>query len=112
MPGRRRLRRDLQTACSGAAGGMVLLPILARDGTLRERQLYATCVGVIFPVCIVSAGMYLLRGGLELRTALPYLIGGALGGTLGGLTYGKVPVRVLRWLFAGFLVYAGVRYLL
>lgn len=61
----------------GGGGGMVFLPILSRFGTLEQRRLYATCVGVIFPVCAVSAAVYLWRGEIELMTALPYLIGRA-----------------------------------
>ena len=96
----------------GGGGGMVFLPILSRWGNLRERKLYATCVGVIFPVCLVSAAVYVFRGGVSLFTALPYLAGGLIGGCLGGKLYGKVPTRWLKWLFAGFLFYAGVKYLL
>ena len=40
----------------GGGGGMVFLPILSRWGSLSQRKLYATCVGVIFPVCLVSGG--------------------------------------------------------
>ena len=96
----------------GGGGGMVFLPILSRQGTLNRRKLYATCVGVIFPVCLVSAAVYVFRGGVSLMTALPYLAGGLVGGWLGGTLYGKVPTRWLKWLFAGFLFYAGVKYLL
>jgi hypothetical protein len=96
----------------GGGGGMVFLPILSRFGTLEQRRLYATCVGVIFPVCAVSAAVYLWRGEIELMTALPYLIGGPIGGWLGGKLYGKVSVKLLKWMFAAFLFYAGVRYLL
>ena len=32
----------------GGGGGMVFLPILSRWGNLKSRQLYATCVAVIF----------------------------------------------------------------
>ena len=91
---------------------MVLLPLLARWGGLTQRRLYATCVGVIFPVCLVSAAVYLLRGQLPLATALPYLIGGALGGWIGGRLYGRVPTVWLKWLFAAFLFYGAGRYLL
>lgn len=95
----------------GGGGGMVFVPILSRFGNLDSRKVYATCVGVIFPVCMVSAAVYLMRGGVELRTALPYLLGGAAGGYLGGKLYGKVSTKVLKWLFAAFLFYAGVKYL-
>ena len=96
----------------GGGGGMVFLPILSQWENLRERKLYATCVGVIFPVCLVSAAVYVFRGGVSLFTALPYLAGGLAGGWLGGKLYRKVPTRWLKWLFAGFLFYAGVKYLL
>ena len=96
----------------GGGGGMVFLPILSRKGDLSPRKLYATCVGVIFPVCIVSAAVYLLRGGVAFMTALPYLTGGLIGGFFGGKLYGKVSTKLLKWLFAGFLFYGGVKYLL
>lgn len=96
----------------GGGGGMVFLPILARWGDLPQQKLYATCVGVIFPVCLVSAGIYLLRGELSLLTALPYLAGGLIGGWMGGRLYGKVSPKWLKQLFAAFLFYAGVKYLL
>ena len=96
----------------GGGGGMVFLPILSRWGRLDQRKLYATCVAVIFPVCLVSAGADLLRGCVPLAEALPYLIGGLAGGFLGGRLYGKIPTKWLKWLFAAFLFYAGVKYLL
>ena len=96
----------------GGGGDMVFIPILSRWGSLSQRKLYATCVGVIFPVCLVSAAVYVFQGGVSLWTAVPYLTGGFLGGWLGGKLYGKVSTKLLKWLFAGFLFYAGVKYLL
>ena len=96
----------------GGGGGMVFLPILSRFGRLEQRKLYATCVGVIFPVCLVSAAVYIFRGGVSLLTALPYLAGGLIGGFLGGKLDRKVSTKFLKWLFAAFLFYAGVKYLL
>ena len=96
----------------GGGGGMVFLPILSRWGEISQRKLYATCVGVIFPVCIASAGIYLWRGEVSLPAAVPYLAGGLVGGFFGGKLYGKVSTKWLKWLFAAFLFYAGVKYLL
>ena len=44
--------------------------------------------------------------------ALPYLAGGLIGGFFGGKLYGKISTKFLKWLFAAFLFYAGVKYLL
>jgi uncharacterized membrane protein YfcA len=96
----------------GGGGGMVFLPLMSRERALKRRQLFATCVGVIFPVCAVSAVVYFLRADISLLTALPYLLGGLAGGFLGGKLYGKVSTTLLKWVFAGFLFYAGVKYLL
>ena len=102
----------LASGLFGGGGGMVFLPILSRWGNLSSRKLYATCVGVIFPVCLVSAAVYSFRGELPLEEAIPYLSGGAFGGLLGGKLYGRVSTAFLKWLFAAFLVYARVKYLL
>ena len=96
----------------GGGGGMVLLPMLSHKGELPPKKLYPTCIAVICPVCVLSAAVYFLRGGRFLADALPYLAGGLLGGLAGGKLYGKVPPQLLRWLFTGFLFYAGGRYLL
>jgi nitrate/nitrite transporter NarK len=55
----------LANGCFGGGGGMVFLPILSRWGNLTQRKLYATCVAVIFPVCLISAAIYLLRGEVD-----------------------------------------------
>ena len=96
----------------GGGGGMVLVPLLSRFGTLPARKLYPTCVAVILPVCATSAAVYLLRDSVSLSAALPYLLGGLVGGYLGGRLYSKVPTTWLRYLFAAFLIYAGVKHLL
>ena len=102
----------MATGLFGGGGGMVFLPILSRWGALPPRKLYATCVGAIFPVCLVSAGVYLFQGKADLAAAAPYLAGGLVGGWIGGKLYGRVSPKLLKWLFAGFLFYAGVKYLL
>ena len=92
----------------GGGGGSVLLPLLNRWGTLAPRAAFATCLAAIYPMCCVSAVVYLFQVRPALETVLPYLAGGLAG----GLTFQKVPVRLLKALFGAFLVYGGVRYLL
>lgn len=95
----------------GGGGGMVFLPLMSREKDLSPRQLFATCVAVILPVCGVSGALCLLQDRVELGLAAPYLVGGFLGGMIGGQLYGRVSPLLLRRIFALFLLYAGVRYL-
>ena len=96
----------------GGGGGMVLLPLLNRWCRVEGKRGFATCVAVILPFCVVSAAVYLLRTPFDLTQALPYLLGGLAGGFVGGRLFPRVPAPWLRYLFAAFLVYGGVRYLL
>jgi len=96
----------------GGGGGMVVVPLLSRWCSVEEKKAFATCVAVIFPFCLLSAAIYLLRTDVDLLTALPYLLGGLAGGFVGGKLMDKVSVLWLRRIFAAFLLYGGVRYLL
>ena len=58
----------------GGGGGSVLVPILTRYCKLEQRQAFATSVAVILPLCVLSVAIYFFRGGLDVMTALPYLI--------------------------------------
>ena len=95
----------------GGGGGMVLLPALLRGG-VPPKKAFATCVALIFPLCLVSAAVMLLRTAFDWMAALPYLIGGGIGGILGGKLFQKVSPKWLKRLFAAFMLYGGVRYLL
>ncbi len=95
----------------GGGGGMVLLPLLSRCG-VTEKTAFATSLAVMWPLCALSAAIYAWQGALDLRAALPCLLGGFLGGLVGGRTMAQVPVLWLRRIFAAFLLYGGVRYLL
>lgn len=95
----------------GGGGGMVLLPCLSKSG-MEAKHAFATCVAVIFPICLVSAAVFLLRTEFDWAAALPYLIGGAAGGAVGGKLFRNVSSVWLRRLFAAFMLYGGVRYLL
>lgn len=96
----------------GGGGGSVLVPMLTRCCGLDQRRAFATSVAVILPLCLLSVIVYFMRGGLELGTAWPYLIGGTVGGWLGGRLFKGVRVDWLRRGFGLLLIYGGVRYFL
>ena len=96
----------------GGGGGLVLIPLLTAWLGMPARKAFATSVGIMAPLCLAAAGVYALRGRLELMTALPYMAGGILGGLLAGRTLVRVPVKWLRLALAALLLYGGGRALL
>lgn len=93
----------------GGGGGSVLVPLLTGYCRLDQRKAFATSVAVILPLCALSVVIYLFRGGLDLVTALPYLVGGAAGGWAGGKWFKGVKMPWLRRAFGLLLIYGGVR---
>ena len=93
----------------GGGGGAVLVPLLTRWCGLEQKRAFATAVGIILPLCVLSAAIYLFRSGLEIQAALPYLIGGTVGGWLGGRWFKGTKVSWLRKGFGALLVFSGVR---
>ncbi len=93
----------------GAGGGLFLVPLLTRWAGMDRRRAFATSVAVILPLSLVSAGVYYLKGALDLTGCWPYLAGGFLGGLLSGKVFQKVPLTFLRRAFGALILYGGVR---
>ena len=93
----------------GSGGGLFLVPLLTGWAKLDQRKAFATSVAVILPLCALSAGIYLFRGGLDWAAALPYLAGGLLGGYAGGKLFRGVNIGWLKRGFGLLLLYGGVR---
>ena len=96
----------------GGGGGMVLVPLLTGRCGLDQRRAFATSVAIILPLCALSSAIYFFRGGLDLSTALPYLLGGLAGGWIGGRVFRRLNMDWLRRGFALLILYGGVRALL
>ena len=96
----------------GGGGGSVLVPLLTQLCKLDQRRAFATSVAVILPLCVLSAAIYLARGRLDVMAALPYLLGGTLGGWLGGRWFRGMKIAWLKRLFGALLLYGGARCLL
>ena len=113
-----RLRLMLSGAAAGLAcgffgsgGGMILVPLLVGWCHIESKAAFASALSVMLPVCLVSLGVYFLRGALSLADALPYLAGGALGGVLAGICYKKIPKQLLHRAMGLLILWGGVRLL-
>lgn len=96
----------------GGGGGSVLVPLLTGVCRLPQRRAFASSVAVILPLCLLSVGIYLCQGSLDVITALPYLVGGAVGGWAGGRWFKGVDVGWLKRGFGLLLIWGGIRCLL
>ena len=88
---------------------MILVPLLTGKCGLGRKKAFATSVAVILPLCMLSAAVYLLRGKIDLQTALPYMAGGLAGGLIGGKLFKKTPMVWLRRIFALLILYGAWR---
>lgn len=93
----------------GAGGGLFLVPMLIAWTSLEERKAFATSIAIILPLSIVSVVIYWFRGGIDLLSAWPYLVGGAIGGIIGGKIFKNLNMIWLRRVFGLLILYGGIR---
>lgn len=93
----------------GSGGGLFLVPLLTGWVGMEQKKSFATSVAVILPLSLVSAVIYFWKGALDFTSALPYLIGGAVGGLISGKVFQKIPLTFLRRVFGLLILYGGVR---
>ncbi len=92
----------------GAGGGVVLVPLLIKEGFERKKA-HKNAVAIILPITFLSATLYILRGNVAPADALKYVPGGLIGAIVGSFLINKLPVKVIRRIFALFMIWAGWR---
>lgn len=95
----------------GAGGGMILVPLLVRWCDLEDKKSFATALSIILPLSLVSLFVYRMNGAVDFALALPYLIGGFLGGLIGGLLFQKVSAAFLHKALGLLILWGGIRLL-
>ena len=93
----------------GAGGGLVLVPLFIGWLDMKEKQAFATSVAVILPLSLISYTIFCIQGGDVWQKALPYLIGGAIGGLLSGKVFRRVPPVWLHRTFGVLILYGGIK---
>ena len=92
----------------GAGGGLACVPLLMKMG-LERKLAHANAVAVIFPITLISAINYLWRGYVTVEQGLIYLPGGVLGALVGTYIMKKISPRIIKKVFAMFMIWAGWR---
>ncbi len=93
----------------GAGGGLVLVPLLISWCKLEEKKAFATSVAIILPLSVASYIMFCLQGGQVWGDALPFLIGGIIGGFLSAKFFKQISAVWLHRLFGLLILYGGVK---
>ena len=95
----------------GAGGGMITVPLLKKMG-FEQKGAQQNAIAVILPITLLSSAIYLARSYVSITEPLPYIPGGLLGALIGTWLMKKVSNKILRYIFAAFMLYAGARLLL
>lgn len=96
------------TGIFGAGGGMVLVPCLTAWGGLEPEEVFPASLCVMLPICLVCLWF---SAPLPWDSALPYLLGGAIGGVLAGWLGRWIPTVWLHRILGIFILWGGIRYL-
>ena len=94
----------------GAGGGVAAVFFLKKLG-LPTKNAHATSLAILLPLSLVTSALYWWQGAYEPGEVLPYLPGAVLGAVGGGLLMGRIPQRLLRFIFAGLLLFSSCRLL-
>ena len=96
----------------GSGGGMILIPLLSLTVKPSDDSLFPTSVCIMLPICLVAICMdYVQNGPLPFLPALPYILGGALGGIIAGIFAKKIPTLWLHRGLGALILWGGIRYL-
>lgn len=93
----------------GAGGGLVLVPLFINWLRLEEKKAFATSVAIILPLSIASYVLFCIQGGNVWHEALPYLMGGIVGGGLSILLFRNISAVWLHRLFGILILYGAIK---
>lgn len=101
----------MANALFGAGGGLIAVTAFKSQG-FNQRSAQAHAIAVILPLCFISACVYAKNGYYNISDALPYLPFGLLGAFAGAKLLKRIPNKLLKKIFALFMIYTGIRMLM
>ena len=99
------------SALCGAGGGLVFVPYLKSEGK-NQNDAGRVAVACVLPISAVCAAAYIFKGYLTLSDGLLFIPFGLLGAAAGVAAINRLAPSWLRIIFGGFMIYAGVRFLI
>ncbi len=94
----------------GSGGGIILVPLFLSWIKLDGKKAFATSVSITLPLSLATMAVCFFGGDTPaFSKALPYLIGGGVGGIAAGTLLKKLSVIWLRRIFGALLIIGGVK---
>ena len=93
----------------GGGGGMICVPILTNLLKLPEKKGHATTLLIMLPLCIASFVIYLIKGSVDVNTAINVGVGFVIGGVIGALLLKGINNLVLKLIFAVVIILGGIK---
>jgi len=87
----------------GVGGGVIVVPALMAFAQMDQRRAAATSLVAIAPAAVVGAITYAVQGEVHWFAALTLAIGSVIGAPIGARLLRALPLRVLPWIFVGFI---------
>lgn len=96
----------------GSGGGTIVVPALEKIMGIEEHKAHATALGVILPLSLLSAVIYIQFDEIPWKYLLYIIIGGCAGSFTGAKLLNRVSGLWLHRIFGAFMIAAAVRMIL
>jgi uncharacterized membrane protein YfcA len=93
----------------GSGGGALVVPASKRLLGLEAHKAHASAIAVMLPMSAVSAVMYCFKTKPEVVPALLVSAGGIIGGWIGARFMARLSGKILRRIFAAFILAAAIK---
>lgn len=94
----------------GSGGGILAVPML-QHADIGAKKSHATSISLTLPLSIISAIIYTKKDIFQWSQALPLIPAGIVGAIVGSIFLKRIPNLLLKRIFGGFLIAAGIRML-
>jgi len=96
----------------GSGGGTIAVPAMVLLLEVEDHKAHATAISIILPLTLISAFFYVKNNFVDWALTIKVTLGGIAGGYIGAKLLNICPARVLRRIFAAFMIAAALRMIL
>lgn len=93
----------------GSGGGTIAVPAMVLLLGADDHKAHATAIAIILPLTVVSSFFYISHHYTDWGLTIKVVLGGLIGGYIGAKLLQKFSSKLLRKIFAVFMMIAGVR---